>query len=129
MTSRAARSHAEDDLQMAVAQLLDLVIKPPSRWWHTPNGGRRDAREAARLKRMGVKAGVPDVRIETLYENDDWSFGTPSIFEIELKTGKNKQTEAQKQWERNTIELGGKYAVCRSLAEVEAKIKEWGVMK
>lgn len=27
---------------------------------HIPNGGKRNAREAARLKRMGVRAGVPD---------------------------------------------------------------------
>lgn len=29
--------------------------------WHTPNGGSRGAREAARLKREGVVAGVPDL--------------------------------------------------------------------
>lgn len=28
---------------------------------HIPNGGLRGKREAARLKRMGVKAGVPDL--------------------------------------------------------------------
>lgn len=27
---------------------------------HIPNGGKRNAREAGRLKRMGVRAGVPD---------------------------------------------------------------------
>ena len=29
--------------------------------WHTPNGGSRGAREAARLKREGVIPGVPDL--------------------------------------------------------------------
>lgn len=28
---------------------------------HIPNGGKRNAREGARFKRMGVKAGVPDI--------------------------------------------------------------------
>lgn len=29
--------------------------------YHVPNGGRRNAREAAMLKAEGVKAGVPDI--------------------------------------------------------------------
>lgn len=29
--------------------------------FHIPNGGKRNAREAARFKRMGVKPGVPDL--------------------------------------------------------------------
>ena len=29
--------------------------------FHIPNGGRRDAAEAANLKRQGVKPGVPDL--------------------------------------------------------------------
>jgi hypothetical protein len=29
--------------------------------YHIANGGKRDKREAAKLKRMGVKAGVPDL--------------------------------------------------------------------
>lgn len=28
---------------------------------HSPNGGRRDAREGAKFKRMGTKAGFPDL--------------------------------------------------------------------
>jgi hypothetical protein len=29
-------------------------------FWHTPNGGARDPRQAAQLKREGTKPGVPD---------------------------------------------------------------------
>ncbi len=29
--------------------------------WHTPNGGKRNPREAQKLKRMGTKAGVWDL--------------------------------------------------------------------
>ncbi len=36
---------------------------PGIEWWHTPNGGNRDAREGKRLKQMGTKAGVHDVFI------------------------------------------------------------------
>ncbi len=30
-------------------------------FWHVPNGGYRHTREAAKFKRMGVLAGVPDL--------------------------------------------------------------------
>lgn len=36
---------------------------PGVEWWHTPNGGNRDAREGLRLKQMGTKAGVHDILI------------------------------------------------------------------
>jgi hypothetical protein len=40
----------------AVDQWPELVLL-----YHVPNGGKRGKREGQRLKRMGVKAGVPDL--------------------------------------------------------------------
>lgn len=48
--------------QEALAQALD---KAGLLWSATANGGRRDKRTAAGLKRQGVKAGLPDVLIFT----------------------------------------------------------------
>lgn len=31
------------------------------RWFHCPNGGGRSLAEGAKFKRMGVKAGIPDI--------------------------------------------------------------------
>lgn len=33
---------------------------------HVPNGGKRNAREAGRMKRMGVKAGYPDYILDVM---------------------------------------------------------------
>lgn len=56
---RAARV-SEDDVQIAVVDALrvagELVI-------HVPNGGKRSRSEGARLKRLGVLAGVPDLLV------------------------------------------------------------------
>jgi hypothetical protein len=49
----------EDQEQIAVAQYLDLVAA--DKWFHVPNGGSRNVIEAVKLKRMGVKPGVPDI--------------------------------------------------------------------
>jgi len=45
-----------------LAQYLDALGLA---WWHTPNGGARRRVDAAILRGMGVKAGVPDFVIVT----------------------------------------------------------------
>lgn len=56
------RNHIEDDEQTRFFNWLKL--RHPFYWARThatPNGGRRDAREGARLKLQGVKPGIPDI--------------------------------------------------------------------
>jgi len=50
----------EHQLQVAVAAFLDVALPRSVRAIHVPNGGKRDAKTGARLKREGVKAGVAD---------------------------------------------------------------------
>ena len=59
--------------------------------FHIPNGGKRDAREAARFKAMGEKAGVPDLCLPVPMN------GFAGLY-IEMKYGKNKPTDHQKEW-------------------------------
>lgn len=59
--------------------------------YHIPNGGKRDARTAANLKRQGVKAGVPDLHLPV-------ARGGYNGLYIELKVGSNKPTQLQKKW-------------------------------
>lgn len=56
--------------------------------FHVPNGGKRNAAEAARFKAMGVKAGVPDLCLPV-------ARGGYAGLYIEMKYGKNKTTEKQ----------------------------------
>ncbi|MBS5308768.1 VRR-NUC domain-containing protein [Clostridium sp.] len=58
---------------------------------HIPNGGKRNAREAAALKRQGVKAGVPDICLPV-------AIGEYHGLYIELKVGKNKTSKHQDEW-------------------------------
>jgi hypothetical protein len=63
----------EFDLQRALCGWLDgwpdrngipkakPALAPRVVYFHVPNGGDRDLREAKRLKQSGVKAGVPDI--------------------------------------------------------------------
>lgn len=58
---------------------------------HIPNGGKRNAREAAALKRQGVKAGVPDLCLPVARK------GYHGLY-IELKVGNNKTSDKQNRW-------------------------------
>lgn len=121
----------ESDLQRSVARLLDHAGLT---WCHVPNGGKRNAIEAAKLKGHGVKAGVPDVIVFDAFPDpgaDDcdrhlneirgtWYFGLA----IELKTGKNKPTPTQIEWHARLLLCGWRVEVCRSIDEVLAVLRE-----
>lgn len=59
-----AKSGSEDAHQSALFCWCDISGIPELKWlFHIPNGGRRDKREAGKLKAMGVKSGVPDIAL------------------------------------------------------------------
>lgn len=72
---------------------------------HIPNGGKRDARTAANLKKEGVKAGVPDICLPVAKDAYCGLY-------IELKVGKNKPSIKQKEWIEALKEQGYKVEVC-----------------
>lgn len=56
-------ANAEYRLHIAIVELLNRAKVPGVIFWHTPNGGSRNKIEAAKLKRMGVRPGIPDIII------------------------------------------------------------------
>ena len=83
--------------------------------FHIPNGGKRNAAEAAHLKRQGVKAGVPDICLPVARD------GYHGLF-IELKVGKNKTTPLQEKWLHDLAEQGYKAMVCYGWEEAAGQI-------
>ena len=114
----------EDALQIAVAKLLDAsgLI-----WFHPANGEHRNPITGAKLKRMGVKAGMPDVMIlepicSTLLQS--WAG-----LAIELKApdanGKRPKPRAnQLEWHDRLRKCGWRVAVCYSVGEVIGLLRE-----
>ena len=82
---------------------------------HIPNGGSRNKAEAARLKRQGVKAGVPDICIPV-------PRGGYHGMYIEMKYGRNKPRETQKIWLERLNAQGYYTVVCYSAGEAIDKI-------
>ena len=76
-------------------------------FWHTPNGGTRNKREAVELKKQGVKPGVSDIIFA------DMSRGFSGLV-IELKAKKNKPTEDQIKFLNEMAKRGRKCVVAYS---------------
>lgn len=75
-----------------------------------PNGGSRNKLEAVKLKREGVKAGVPDLFVPVARR------GFHGLF-IEMKYGKNKTTAKQDEWLNDLNREGYLAKVCHGYRE------------
>lgn len=82
---------------------------------HSPNGGWRTAAEGSIFKRMGVRAGFPDIVL--LLPTDEYT-----LLAIEMKADKGSQRPSQKEWQRVAEKYGIHYEVCRSFDEFYAVI-------
>lgn len=98
------------------ATLMEWAMLMENRWpqlrllFHVPNGGARSKSEAGRMKRQGVKAGVPDLMLPVARG------GYHGLF-VELKAEKGSLTAEQKEWIRSLQEQGYAATVCKGLDE------------
>jgi hypothetical protein len=94
----------EESLQIAYVEWLDIQAKlyPKKNLqfgFHCPNGEKRHIRTAMKLKRMGVRRGVPDI----IFFSPGKIFldSKPYVFRglvIEFKSLKGKLSKEQKLW-------------------------------
>lgn len=86
--------------------------------YHVPNGGSRNTLEAANLKCQGVKAGVPDLCLPVSRN------GFHGLY-IEMKYGRNKTTEKQKEWLEALTAQGYFAVVCYGAEEAKKVISRY----
>lgn len=111
--------HIEDTLQKTCVSWFSLQCpKYAKLLHHSPNGGKRNATEAAKFKAMGVRAGFPDLILCIARQ------GYHGLF-IELKTAKGRQSDNQKYYEYVLEEQGYRYEVVRSLEDFRNLINEY----
>jgi len=97
-----ARAHVERDIQLAVMGNVRALMKALpllAHVIHVPNGGKRDAKEAAILNGMGVKAGVSDL----LFLAPAWGY---SGLALELKAPGESPTKLQMDFLRDQFGVG-----------------------
>jgi hypothetical protein len=122
----------ENELHESVADALDVLLLPPAMWTTFPAGNvPLEPRYAAKLSRLGLKRGWPDVLV--LHER---------VFGIELKrvggilsrtrvvrtrSGGSRVLDGQVDVFARLVQAGMKIAVCHSLEEVLRALGGWGV--
>lgn len=83
-----------------------------------PNGGRRDRVSGAKLKAEGVLPGVSDLILLL-------PRGRHHGLLIEMKTERGKQSQAQRDWQRDMVHRGYKYLVIRSIDEFIDRVTDY----
>lgn len=83
-----------------------------------PNGGKRPSSTAARLKKEGVKPGVPDICLPV-------PRGRYHGLYIEMKFGRNTPSAEQKEWLHRLQEQGYKVDVCFGWGEAVKVIVDY----
>jgi len=83
-----------------------------------PNGGRRHLGTAVKLKKEGVKAGVPDILC--FYKKNGYTG-----LAIEMKSKYNKESKEQAKWLNNLSDQGWFCAVCWSAKDAMQAVEDY----
>ena len=108
----------EDTLHIWTAEYLRTASRCP--YWHVPNQGRRSVAWAAKLKKMGVLAGVADFCL--VLDGGRAGF-------LELKAPKGSQRKSQRDFQASVEAAGAWYEIARTSDEVVGILKAWGAVR
>ncbi len=117
--SKPPRDNAEETLQKAIVAHLRLR-GTGALWFHVPNGEHRSKRTGARLKAMGVRAGVCDLV---------FCLPTGLFAAMELKAPGGRLSPAQKDFEAQCRKLGVPHAVVGDLNTAIDILLGWEVIR
>lgn len=111
-------NHHELPIHVAILDALNAALpERATRPWHTPNEGDHHVKFRNRLRDMGLRAGVGDL-----------SFVLDGIYhEIEVKSARGRQSPEQERRQAEIWRAGGRYAVCRSVADLRDTLTAWGI--
>ena len=103
----------EDNLQAEIVKWYNNTYclkhhMPRGLIFSVPNGGRRDPREAIKLKATGLLPGVSDLVVVT---------GSGLLLWIEVKIDLGRQSPEQIEFQKRVEVLGYRYHVVKSLEE------------
>jgi hypothetical protein len=110
----------EQNLQIALVELVTLNLAPGWFFFHVPNGGRRSRTEAGIFKAMGVKAGV-----------DDLIFIQRGglVYLLELKRPDGSRTKAQREFHFWCLANDVPSEIASDLEEAIEIVTGWGALR
>jgi hypothetical protein len=116
---RPRRNRPEDLIQRAVFEHLALRSTPGVFAFHPANGGWRSRIEAAILKGLGVRAGVPDV----IAVKDGCTYA------LELKSPGGRLTAVQNAAHAALRAAGAAVVTSYGLDDALAQLERWGLLR
>lgn len=105
---------------MQLVKILDQFLRHDVKYFHVPNGEKRDRITAAILIGMGVKKGVPDLIFIA---------SGSKTFQLECKDVDGKLSTDQEQWRDWSLTNHCNYAVAETLEQALTVIIGWKLLK
>jgi hypothetical protein len=109
----------EQAIQRAVFTHIRARAQPGVFAMHVPNGGYRRKTEAAILKGLGVKAGVPDVIC----------IHRGKVFALELKAVGGQLSSKQRETIAFLQAAGAHTCIATGLDEALMALEQWGLLR
>ena len=113
------RARPEQLIQKAVFDHLRQRGRPGVFAFHVPNGGYRKPIEAAIMKGLGVRAGVPD--IIAIHQG--------RVYGLELKADGGRATPKQLQAVADMEAAGAYCCIAEGLDRALAVLESWGLLR
>lgn len=119
-----AKDPAEIQIQISVVAQCKWRLRDGVKFWHTPNGEARDKATGAKLKAMGVLAGVADLLF--MWANLD---GATRVLFLELKAKGKTRSEEQHDFCAAVRACGCDYFVADNVDDAMRILRDAGLLK
>lgn len=111
------RNKPEQNFHIQVADLLTRCLPKDALFHHSPNGGMRNVIEAVNFKKMGTKAGFPDIII--IYQR--------RAYFIELKAPGQYLSDEQRDIHARLQDCGAAVETCRTIEQIANRLHAWDI--
>jgi hypothetical protein len=113
------RAQPEAAIQRALFTHIRARAQPGMFAFHVPNGGYRRKTEAAILKGLGVKAGIPDLIC----------IHRGKVYALELKSERGRATAVQRETIIAMEAAGAHVCIATGLDEALKQLEQWGLLR
>jgi len=121
-SNKTSGYQSESDIQIQIVEVLRSVLKGDVLWSFFPageaGGGRGGMVRGARLKRMGLHPGWPDLQF----------IHKGRYYGMEVKTKTGRLSSSQRRMHSSMEEQGISVAVVRSINDVLERANEWKLL-
>ena len=113
------RNRPEQDIQRAVFEHIAIRGARECYAFHCPNGGWRSPIEAAIMRGLGVRAGIPDII----------GIKAGHVFGLELKAPGGRLSPVQREVHAALCAAGATVAVATGLDAALAQLEAWQLLR